>query len=402
MGHCLISWRIPGAMGGIGGAALGVAGCHLVKIALISDCYLPRLGGIEVQVHDLARQLSAAGHEVEVFTATEGPAGERGGAIVLDDGVVVHRMALHLPGGIPINPLAPPHVRDRLRAGGFDVAHVHVGVVSPFSVSLVPVTLGLGLPTAVTWHSVIDRSAPWHRLLGRARRWAAEGVALSAVSTMAAARVAAVAGTPVAVLGNGIDTALWARPLGHGTVADGGPVRIVSALRLARRKRPGALLDALVKVRELTDPHIRLEATVFGDGPQRARLQRRIDAQGLGWVQLAGRVSRQELRTAYWRSHIYLSTTQLEAFGIAALEAKTAGLVVAARAGTGTEDFICDGVDGILAADDAALAARVAQLANHPGQLAGFAAAAAQQDHRRTWEQIVADTVAEYTRAARR
>jgi glycogen synthase len=25
-----------------------------VKVALLSDCYLPRLGGIEVQVHDLA------------------------------------------------------------------------------------------------------------------------------------------------------------------------------------------------------------------------------------------------------------------------------------------------------------------------------------------------------------
>ena len=32
------------------------------------------------QVHDLARQLRAAGHEVEVFTATTGPHGERGGA----------------------------------------------------------------------------------------------------------------------------------------------------------------------------------------------------------------------------------------------------------------------------------------------------------------------------------
>ena len=44
-----------------------------VKVALLSDCYLPRLGGIEVQTHDLARHLVALGHEVEVFTATPGP-----------------------------------------------------------------------------------------------------------------------------------------------------------------------------------------------------------------------------------------------------------------------------------------------------------------------------------------
>lgn len=52
-----------------------------MKVALLSDCYLPRLGGIEVQVHDLAGQLRAHGHEVEVFTATPGSHGERHGFI---------------------------------------------------------------------------------------------------------------------------------------------------------------------------------------------------------------------------------------------------------------------------------------------------------------------------------
>ena len=43
-----------------------------MRVALLSDCYLPRLGGIEVQVHDLAHRLAAAGHDVEVVTATAG------------------------------------------------------------------------------------------------------------------------------------------------------------------------------------------------------------------------------------------------------------------------------------------------------------------------------------------
>ena len=41
-----------------------------MKIALVSDCYLPRLGGIEVQVHDLAQRLVAQGHEVVAYTVT--------------------------------------------------------------------------------------------------------------------------------------------------------------------------------------------------------------------------------------------------------------------------------------------------------------------------------------------
>ncbi|WP_277452531.1 glycosyltransferase family 4 protein [Janibacter sp. DB-40] len=91
----------------------------------------PRTGGIESQVSDLAVRLRAAGHEVEVFTATRGAKGERGGVVEEVDGVPVHRMALHLPGDLPVNPMAPPVVRGRLQDDGFDVAHVHLGVVSP-------------------------------------------------------------------------------------------------------------------------------------------------------------------------------------------------------------------------------------------------------------------------------
>ena len=54
-------------------------------MALLSDCYLPRLGGIEVQTHDLARELLRQGHEVEVFTATVGPGGERHGEVTVVD-----------------------------------------------------------------------------------------------------------------------------------------------------------------------------------------------------------------------------------------------------------------------------------------------------------------------------
>ena len=114
-----------------------------MKVAMLTDCYPPRLGGIESQVRDLSRQLVRAGHEVEVFTATVGAHGERGGSTSTgDDGVTVHRHAIRLPAGIPVNPFARPEVRRRLAAGGFDVAHAHLGVVSPFATELVPLALG--------------------------------------------------------------------------------------------------------------------------------------------------------------------------------------------------------------------------------------------------------------------
>ena len=134
-----------------------------MKIALLSDCYLPRLGGIEVQVHDLATRLMGRGHEVVVFTATPGRHGERGGFIDEVDGVAVHRLALKLPFQLPVNPLAPRLLRPRLADGGFDVAHIQMGVVSPFAVDCVRVAMDVGLPTAVTWHCMLGPLEPVFR-----------------------------------------------------------------------------------------------------------------------------------------------------------------------------------------------------------------------------------------------
>ncbi|MGL4174791.1 MAG: glycosyltransferase, partial [Dermatophilaceae bacterium] len=200
-----------------------------MRVAVLSDCYPPRLGGIESQVRDLARHLVAAGHHVEVFTATAAPRGDdadvRGGSgggntaaggvgdgdrRAVAGGVVVHRLALPLPGGVPVNPFAAPEVRRRLRRGRFDVVHAHLGVVSPFATDLVRVAVDEGLPVVATFHCVLDRSVPLFRAVGHLARWSRRGVALDAVSRMAAARVSAAAGgARVEVLGNGIDLAWW-------------------------------------------------------------------------------------------------------------------------------------------------------------------------------------------------
>ncbi|HSO64340.1 MAG TPA: glycosyltransferase family 4 protein, partial [Ornithinibacter sp.] len=255
-----------------------MAGCRPVKVAMLTDCYPPRLGGIESQVRDLSRHLVAAGHEVEVLTATTGPDGERGGATTRgDDGVTVHRLAIPLPGGIPVSPFAPREVRRRLDAGRFDVAHAHLGVVSPFATDLVPVALDAGLPVTATFHCVIDRSASVFRALGHLARWSSRGVALNAVSRMAATRVAAAAGDArVEVVPNGVDVTWWREGADAGDdprdAAPGGvrrPVHVVSAMRLVARKRPLATLSVLRGARALLDPGVALRATIVGECPER-------------------------------------------------------------------------------------------------------------------------------------
>lgn len=39
-----------------------------LKIALVSDWYYPKLGGVAVHMHDLALYLRERGHEVDIIT----------------------------------------------------------------------------------------------------------------------------------------------------------------------------------------------------------------------------------------------------------------------------------------------------------------------------------------------
>ena len=375
---------------------------------MVTDCYPPRVGGIESQVRDLSRHLVAAGHEVEVFTATSGPDGERHGATARgDDGVTVHRLAIPLPGGIPVNPFARREVRRRLEAGGCDVAHAHLGVVSPFATELVPVALDAGLPVAATFHCVIDRSATFFRAVGHLRRWSRRGVALSAVSRMAAARVGSAAGNaPVAVVPNGVDGAWWRHGADVGrdgatptAGAEHRPVHVVSAMRLVSRKRPVATLRVLRGARAILDPAVPLRATIVGEGPQRRVMERYLRTREMDWVELPGRVDRESLRSLHQSADAYLTTARLEAFGIAPLEARAAGLPVLAPRGTGVDDFVDDGVEGLLADTDVVLAGALAHLARDSTLRLRIRAHNLDVPPVQDWPGVVAATVREYHRA---
>ncbi|HEX2705909.1 MAG TPA: glycosyltransferase [Candidatus Lustribacter sp.] len=389
-----------------------------MKIALLSDCYLPRLGGIEVQVHDLAERLSARGHDVEVFTATAGAGCERGGTVESVDGIAVHRLAIALPWGLPVNPLAPPMLRERLRGGGFDVAHIHMGVVSPFAVDCARVTSRLGLPTAMTWHCMLHWTAGVVSLLGVVRRWAEHGMAMSAVSAVAAEPLRGIvgAGARVSLLPNGIDVSAWAPEPGATEpgateprttepalpVAGGGrrPVRIVTAMRLARRKRPVPLLRMAQWMRALLPASVGVSLEILGDGPDRALIERHLEREAMAsWVTLAGRVPRADLRQRYAASDIYVSPSVLESFGIAALEARTVGLPVVARSGSGIAEFVTHGVNGLLAPDDETMARQLADLVRDTERRTRIRRHNETTPPEQDWGHVVRLAEAEYARA---
>jgi glycosyltransferase involved in cell wall biosynthesis len=265
------------------------------------------------------------------------------------------------------------------------------------------VALGLGLPTAITWHCLMERSAPVFRLLGHARRWGERGAALSAVSSVAAADLRAVVGheTPVTVFANGIDVEHWRRPAATEPAGDHNrPVEVVAAMRFAARKRPLAALEVARRARELAPADAPMRLTLFGDGPERRRLERYLTRHDMtDWVSLPGRVSRDQLRERYWASDVYLTPARLEAFGIAALEARTAGLPVVARRDTGVGDFVADGVNGLLGDTDDDLARALARLVSTPALRREIASHNRTEPPAQAWSAVAALAEGEYRRA---
>lgn len=355
-----------------------------MKVALLSDCYPPRLGGIEAQVHGLGRALADAGHVVEVFTITPGPEPR--------EPVAAHRLGLRrkLPGGLLVNPVARRLLRKALTAGCFDVVHAHLGVVSPFAMDGVQIALGAAVPVAATWHSVTGRSEPMVRALGYPARWARRGVALSAVSPVAAAPIERAAEAPVALIPNGIDTSFW-------SVGDSRPpgdcLQVVSAMRLAARKRPQQLVDLVERARAASGRDIRL--TIAGDGP----LGRRLDARRPRWCRLAGRLSATALRELYRSADVYAAPAVLEAFGIAAAEARSCGLPVVTRAESGVASLVEHERTGLVARDDDEFSAALARIAVDSSLRERLTSASRRTGLGLGWDEVLGKVLVEYDRA---
>lgn len=327
-----------------------------MRIALVTDWFAPRPGGIEAQLQQLATGLAGRGHEVHVLTST--PAD---GASV-DPFTVTRLHVTRLPvAGVAIGPTLPAVLRRALGRERFDVVHAHVSVVSPVGYAGAFAARRLGLPVVVTFHSVLRAKRAALRLahtlvgLGRAR------VTWSAVSTLVAGQVgAALPGAAVTVLPNGTDLSFWAATASVGRPA---PVRLVSAMRFHRKKRPVALLRAFA--RALRQSGAPATLTLVGDGPELPAMRRAARSAGLEdarAVEFLPWRSRAALLDLYGDSHAFVLPSIHEAFGIAALEARAAGLPVVAMAAAGCREFLRDEGNALLCADDAALAAAMARI----------------------------------------
>jgi glycosyltransferase involved in cell wall biosynthesis len=332
-----------------------------VRIAHVTDFYLPRLGGIEMHVSDLASRQSALGHDVTIITGT--PAA---GVAERADGLRVVRVTEHLRRPWATHPGALSEGARALRSGDYDVVHVHAGTWTPLAFWGALTASRAGMPTVVTIHSLWAWAHPIFWLLDLVLGFSRRAIRWTAVSAVAAGQVQRVVrdGGTVTVLPNGIDPARWdVEP----SAREPGEVLLVAVMRLAVRKRPKPLLRMLRGVRSAVPAGVSVRAVIVGEGPARQRLERYLARHGMtSWVSLPGRQDREAIRELYRRADVFVAPADLESFGIAALEARCAGVPVVAKTGNGIAEFVRDGRDGLLVADDAAMKAALIRLCTQP------------------------------------
>lgn len=320
---------------------------------MVSDTFLPRMGGIETQVANISERLALAGHDVTVLTATGAPEGSDPDAN-LPYRVIRRRWGV-LP-DIPLDPRAPAVFGDWIAHHRPDIVHLHMGEVTPVVQSMLGELAAGDVPALVTVHSIWSGATtiPVYRAAAAVGLGFPARIAWSAVSELVAGRIRRVLGqeVPIHLVPNGVDAAAWLHPV---VPHDG--VQAVTATRFAPRKRVGELLRILEDVDRALPGGARgagLRVVLAGEGPGLAADRSWAERHGLlGWISLPGRLTRTELVDLYARSDVYLAPSVKEAASIAGREARCAGLAVLTRSQSGLAEAVEDGVEGALADTDA-------------------------------------------------
>lgn len=346
-----------------------------LRVTLLAEYYLPRLGGVEIFVSDLAGALQARGHQVRVVTTTPAaPEGSGSRVPTLETGSIPNFEVVRVPAwnvpavGIPLSPKLPGRLRDVLSAEPTDIVHVHASVASAGALAGGWAAHTLGLPIVSTLHSVLGTFAWVHRLAHGLTGWGRWPQVVAGVSPAVAAEVECVLERPAWVLPNGVDLAWWSQGRERADRSDPRHLRLVTIQRLKARKRGAALLETLAHVNTRLPAGHSVGLTIVGDGPRRASLEAQAHRLGLD-VRFTGAIARQEVREVLGASDVFVLASKEEAFGLAAVEARAVGLpVVAFRTGR-LPEIAPEGASGVLVTSDDQMVHALVSLATDPYRL---------------------------------
>lgn len=370
---------------------------HALRVGIVYDDTIDRPGGIGLYVLTLGDALRRRGHHVEYLlghTRARNVAGAPTHSLATNVHVRFNGNALSMPAASRRRRLS-----EVLEQGRFDVLHVQVPY-SPLMAGRLLTLADSSCAVVGTYHVSSDRLLA--RLGARAlrvlkRRSIGRLDSLMAVSRTAAEFAQTWSRMPVdAIVPNLLDLDSCRPALSGPCDAD-----VVFVGRLVPRKGVDYLLEAMARLPAHRSGGA-VRATILGDGPLRARLERQARRRGLhDTVRFVGEVDEQTKAQALGGAKVACFPSLYgESFGVVLLEALAAGAqAVIAGSNAGYAELLAGRGGLIDPRNTGGFAKRLAELLDDESERVALGASQRQMLGRFDVDVVVEEVLAVYERA---
>jgi phosphatidylinositol alpha-mannosyltransferase len=376
-----------------------------MRIALVSPYSWTYPGGVTRHIEALAGQFIDSGHDVRVFAPYDPPdrlsarlhRGARPEARELPEWVVPLGRTIGIKANGAVSNLAPfpdaiIKLRRELRAGRFDVIHVHEPHAPVVGYDALDFT---SAPLVGTFHCYSENalSNGLGNVIAGSKRKLNRLHMRIAVSEAAAWTGRRFYGGTYRVIPNGVDVPA---ELPAADRAPDAPLRLAFVGQTVERKGLPVLLRAFEALRE----HVPVELVLVGAEPEQVAP---LLLDGDRGVNVLGKISDAEKVAALASSDLLVAPSLGgESFGMVLTEAFAAGTPVVASDIPGYRDVVRDGTDGVLVprGDATALAETLRDLAVDPARRTAMAEAARQHARRYAWPTVAGEVLDAYRDAA--
>jgi glycosyltransferase involved in cell wall biosynthesis len=374
-------------------------GCAAMRIAIVTENFLPKLDGVTRTIAMLLEHLQTRGHQAIVFGPEDAPRHYAGARVI----------------GVPGPPIPfYPELRMLFpnRQMGRRLANFHPDIVhlaDPMLLGMVGLYWAhqLAVPAVAAYHTnIADYMDHFHlgvlkRPIWRYRRFLHNQCAATlAPSPSTIAILTKRKFERVHLWPRGVDSVLfapdkrdlaWRRSLG---IADDVTLLLYVG-RLSHEKNLHVLSAAY---RAVARPGVHL--MLVGDGPAHDEIQAAL--AGLP-VTFTGYLRDEKLARAYASADLFAFPSTTETFGQVVQEAMASGLPVVGCQAEGVGDLVQPGVTGLLAApnDATAFAEALRTLLDHPDRRNDMGHAARAWAEARSWDDVMDDLMALYAEIAR-
>lgn len=371
-----------------------------VRLALVTDTFLPQVNGVTRTLDRLARTVEARGGAVEIFTSSDPAA---------TPDARVQRFPSIAFWGYPELRLAAPGAGPLARAmTRWGATMVHAA--TPFGMGLAArrAALRAALPLVTSYHTHFTAYAQFYQLglLSRSGwrflRWFHNGGARTYCPTATvAAELERHGFLNTTVWGRGVDTKTFSPawrtpPLRSSLGLREHELVVLYVGRVAREKGIDDVIDAMRLLQALPDaPPCRL--LVVGDGPYLTACRARAGDT----VTFLGHRGGEELSRLYASADLFVFPSTTDTFGNVTLEAMASGLPVLAADSGVTRELLVPGAGSFHIPGDArGLASHIARWGRDPALRRAAGRRGREGAHARSWDRVFDELFTDYLAVA--